>query len=74
MDHLNHLTFAVAVGTPAERKAALMAGADITIINRENVQWLIEDSGIAFDFDTVVIDELPLSKITSQSASSIVEG
>lgn len=56
--HLNHLTFAVAVGTPAERKAALMAGADITIINRENVQWLIEDSGIAFDFDTVVIDEL----------------
>ena len=56
--HLNHLTFAVAVGTPAERKASLMAGADITIINRENVQWLIEDSGIAFDFDTVVIDEL----------------
>ena len=35
--HLKHLTFAVAVGTPAERKAALMAGADITIINRENV-------------------------------------
>lgn len=56
--HLNRLTFAVAVGTPAERKAALMASADITIINRENVQWLIEDSGIAFDFDTVVIDEL----------------
>ena len=56
--HLKHLTFAVAVGTPTERKAALMAGADITIINRENVQWLIDDSGIAFDFDTVVIDEL----------------
>lgn len=56
--HLNHLTFAVAVGAPAERKAALMASADITITNRENVQWLIEDSGMAFDFDTVVIDEL----------------
>lgn len=56
--HLKHLTFAVAVGTPAERKAAVLAGADITIINRENVQWLIEDSGLAFDFDTVVIDEL----------------
>lgn len=56
--HLKHLTFAVAVGTPAERKAAVLAGADITIINRENVQWLIEDSGLVFDFDTVVIDEL----------------
>ena len=56
--HLKQLTFAVAVGPPAERKAAVLAGADITIINRENVQWLIEDSGLAFDFDTVVIDEL----------------
>ena len=56
--HLKHLTFAVAVGTPAERKAALMAGADITIINRENVQWLIEDSGMPFIYDTVIIDEL----------------
>ena len=56
--HLQHLTFAVAVGTAAERKAAVLAGADITIINRENVQWLIEDSSMAFDFDTVVIDEL----------------
>ena len=56
--HLEHLTFAVAVGAPAERKAALMSNADITIINRENVQWLIEDSGMPFNFDTVVIDEL----------------
>lgn len=56
--HLEHLTFAVAVGAPAERKAALMCNADITIINRENVQWLIEDSGMPFNFDTVVIDEL----------------
>ena len=54
--HLKHLTFAVAVGTPAERKAAVMAGADITIINRENVQWLIEE--MPFNFDMVVIDEL----------------
>ena len=35
-----------------------MAGADITIINRENVQWLIENSGLPFIYDTVVIDEL----------------
>ena len=37
-DHLSHLTFSVAVGTEAERKAALEAKADIYIINRENVQ------------------------------------
>lgn len=35
-----------------------MAGADITIINRENLQWLIESSGFSFDYDMVVIDEL----------------
>lgn len=56
--HLKHLSFAVAVGPPADRKAALMSNADITIINRENVQWLIDDSGMPFHFDTVVIDEL----------------
>lgn len=56
--HLKHLSFAVAVGPPADRKAALMSNSDITIINRENVQWLIDDSGMPFHFDTVVIDEL----------------
>ena len=56
--HLQHLTFAVAVGSVKERRAALMSSADITIINRENIQWLIENSGIPFDFDMVVIDEL----------------
>lgn len=35
--HLKFLTYAVCVGTPKERKAALMARADITIINRENL-------------------------------------
>lgn len=57
-EHLRHLTYAVAIGTPAERKAALMANTDITIINRENLQWLIESSGFRFDYDMVVIDEL----------------
>jgi SNF2 family DNA or RNA helicase len=57
-EHLSGLRFSVAVGTEAERKAALRAKSDIYIINRENVQWLIEDSGIPFDFDTLVIDEL----------------
>lgn len=57
-EHLSLLTFAVAVGTPKERMAALLSGADITIINRENVPWLIESSGIPFDYDMVVVDEL----------------
>lgn len=56
--HLKHLTYAVAVRTIKERKAALSAGADITIINRENLGWLIDSSGYEFDYDMVIIDEL----------------
>ena len=56
--HLKHLTYAVAVGTVKERKAALSAGADITIINRENLGWLIDSSGFEFNYDMVIIDEL----------------
>ena len=57
-EHLNELRYSVAVGTESERKAALMRKADIYIINRENVQWIVEDSGLPFDYDTVVVDEL----------------
>jgi len=57
-EHLSHLRFSVAVGTESERRAALTKRADIYIINRENIQWLVEQSGLPFDFDTVVIDEL----------------
>lgn len=57
-DHLQNLICSVAVGTESQRRAAFMRKADIYIINRENVQWLVEESGIAFDFDMVVIDEL----------------
>ena len=57
-DHLDGLTYAVAVGTLSERKQALKANAKITIINRENVEWLIEKSGYPFEFDMLVIDEL----------------
>ena len=57
-DHLGSLIYSVAVGTEAERLAALRRQADIYIINRENVQWLVETSGIPFDYDMVVVDEL----------------
>lgn len=57
-DHLKNLDYAVAVGSEAERKAAIRKDATVTIINRENVDWLINKSGLPFDFDMVVIDEL----------------
>lgn len=57
-EHLKILKYSVAVGTEAERVSALNAQADIYIINRENVQWLIEKSGVPFDFDMLVVDEL----------------
>lgn len=57
-DHLKHLRYAVAVGSEEERLAALQSDADIYIINRENLQWLIEKSGIPFEYDMVVLDEL----------------
>ncbi len=57
-EHLQGLTFSVVVGTAAERQKALAEDADIYIINRENVPWLVAQSGRSFDFDMVVIDEL----------------
>ena len=55
---LNGLTYSIVKGTAAQRKKALQADADIYIINRENVPWLINTSGVPFDFDMVVVDEL----------------
>ena len=57
-NHLKHLRYSAAIGTEVERRAALRAEAEIYIINRENVDWLVNKSGIPFDFDMVVIDEL----------------
>lgn len=57
-EHLHNLTYAIAVGTEKERVTALKEKADITLINRENLQWLVEKSGEPFDYDMVVIDEL----------------
>ena len=57
-DHLSHLTYSVAVGSEKERLSALKKKADLYMINRENLQWLIEKSGLPFDYDMVVLDEL----------------
>lgn len=57
-DHLSHLTYSVAVGSEKERLSELKKKADLYMINRENLQWLIEKSGLPFDYDMVVLDEL----------------
>lgn len=57
-EHLKNLRYSVVVGTAQERISALSTPADIYIINRESIQWLVEESGLPFDFDMAVIDEL----------------
>ena len=57
-EHLKNLRYSVVVGTERERLNALRTSADVYIINRENIQWLVEESGLIFDFDMAVIDEL----------------
>ena len=56
-DHLQGLTFATALGTAVERRRAVESGAEITIINRENVVWLVNHFGLCWPFDMVVVDE-----------------
>lgn len=57
-DHLSDLRFTVAVGNREERLAALSADAEVYIINRENLPWLVEESGLPFDYDMCILDEL----------------
>ncbi|SHH58900.1 SNF2 family N-terminal domain-containing protein [Clostridium grantii DSM 8605] len=64
-EHLKGLTYSVAIGSEAQRKTALMQKVNIYLINRENVDWLINKSGIPFDYEMVVIDELSSFKAYS---------
>lgn len=57
-EQLSGTRYSIVTGTAAQRKKALETDADIYIINRENVPWLVEKSGCPFMFDMVVIDEL----------------
>ena len=53
-DHLRDLRLSVAVGSAEDRLEALRADADICVINRENVSWLVKELGAGWNFDTVV--------------------
>ena len=57
-EQLHGLRYSIVTGTATQRKKALSVDADIYIINRENVPWLVDKSGVPFAFDMVVIDEL----------------
>ena len=56
-DHLRHLRFSTVLGSEAKRVRALNTPADVWVINRENVPWLVEYCRNAWPFDMVVIDE-----------------
>ena len=65
-EHLQNIRFSVAVGSPAERLAALKAAVDIVIINRENLVWLMQQDRKLLNFDMAVLDELSSFKANSQ--------
>lgn len=56
-NHLKHLRFSLILGSEKQRKQALQTKADIYVINRENVPWLVALSAGRFRFDMVIIDE-----------------
>lgn len=57
-DHLTNLTYSLVIGNEKERLEGLRKNADLYIINRENVEWLVEKSKCKFNFDCIVLDEL----------------
>lgn len=60
-NHTEDLRMSVLIGSVKERVIALKAEADIYVINRENVKWLVdffEQHHTSWPFDCVVVDEL----------------
>lgn len=56
-EHTKHLDFAICTGTLQARLEALNKKATITVINRENIPWLVEHYKSKFPFKMIVIDE-----------------
>lgn len=73
-EHLKLLRYSIVTGNEAERIQALNTKAEIYIINRENVDWLVNKSGVAMNFDMLVIDELSSFKsYTSKRFKSLLK-
>jgi len=56
-EHTKHLTYSIVTGSEKRRIESLFKPADIYIINRENIKWLVDYYGKSWPFDMVVIDE-----------------
>lgn len=56
-EQLSPLRMSLVLGSTAERVKALEQSADIYVINRDNVQWLVDYYKHAWPFDMVVLDE-----------------
>lgn len=65
-EHLKMLRISMVLGSQTSRMRALNTNADIYVINRENVPWLVEYYNHNWPFDMVIIDEL--SNFKSHSA------
>ena len=61
-EHLQHLTFSICVGTPAQRLSALNSNAQIHVINIDCLSWLVKDSAVKPKYDMIVFDEFSLLK------------
>lgn len=57
-DHTRELRVSLVSGTREQRIKALKADAEVYVIGRDNVVWLVEYLGRSWPFDMVVIDEL----------------
>jgi len=56
-DHLGHLRVVKVLGSSAKRIRALNTPADVYVINRENIPWLVDYYKQQWPFDMVVLDE-----------------
>lgn len=56
-DHLQLLRISTVIGSAAKRIRALNSPADIYVINRENIPWLVDYYRNAWPFDMVIVDE-----------------
>lgn len=63
-EHTKHLTYSICIGSQKKRLESLMQNADVYIINRENVKWLVEHYKSKWPFDMVIIDEASSFKST----------
>lgn len=61
-EHLQHLTFSICVGTPAQRLTALKSNAQIHVINIDCLSWLVKDSAVKPKYDMIFFDEFSLLK------------